>query len=84
YPTPTLAMRFIDVNDLGKHGYATQRGEGNGIVYTCRGGHIDIAHVRANADWVRYVAERVFAYIRHGETSFRFETYIEPSLYHSG
>ena len=39
-------------DDLGPHGYdkGTLTREHNGLVYTCRGGFIDIAHVRDNAD----------------------------------
>jgi len=39
-------------DDLGRHGYdkGNLTREHNGLVYTCRGGFIDIAHVRDNAD----------------------------------
>ncbi|HXV37050.1 MAG TPA: DUF4056 domain-containing protein [Myxococcota bacterium] len=54
---------LLDVRDVGAHRYdngylSLQRGdprglvddENNGLVYTCRGGFIDLAHVRDNAD----------------------------------
>lgn len=44
----------MGVEDLGAHAYSLPLGapdvEGNGLVYTCRGGWIDTAHVRENAD----------------------------------
>jgi hypothetical protein len=54
-------------DDIGYHGYdAGQRGqdvsdgnESNGLVYTCRGGFIDTAHVRDYADWTLYLATRI-------------------------
>ncbi len=50
----------IDVDELGAHAYATPAGaadvEGNGLVYTCRGGWIDTAHVREQADQVVFLA----------------------------
>ena len=55
YPTATPGMRFIGLTGLGPHGYGHQPDEGNGIVYTCRAGHIDITHVRACADWTKYI-----------------------------
>jgi hypothetical protein len=47
----------ISVDELGRHAYATvvPEVEGNGLVYTCRGGWIDVAHVRENADVVLYL-----------------------------
>jgi hypothetical protein len=54
---------IVDPDDLGRHrydnGYVSMRAddprgivddERNGLVYTCRGGFIDLAHVRDNAD----------------------------------
>ena len=67
YPTATLAISFRDLEDLGPHGYGPRWGESNGIVYTCRAGHIDITHLRAAADWTRYVAELAFERMQSGE-----------------
>lgn len=54
-------------DDIGRHTYdAGQRGadqmigsERNGLVYTCRGGFIDTAHVRDYADWTLYLATQL-------------------------
>jgi len=65
---PGLSIRNIRSPDqLGHHNYdAGQRGkdvnegsEHNGLVYSRRGGFIDIAHVRDYADWTLYLATRI-------------------------
>lgn len=46
---------------LGVHSYAERQDETEavGLVYTCRGGTIDIAHVRDYADWTAYLYHRI-------------------------
>ncbi|MEW6441208.1 MAG: DUF4056 domain-containing protein [bacterium] len=73
-PVPGYEVRnVLDVEDLGTHTYnngtlSLQRpeqgpgvvtDEASGILYTCRGGFIDIAHVRDNADRTFYLAARI-------------------------
>jgi hypothetical protein len=82
YPTSTPGMRFIDLNDLGPHGYHHEPGEGNGIVYTCRAGHIDITHVRACADWTKYIAEKAYACLLADEMQFSFKSNVESSRHY--
>lgn len=43
-------------------------GERNGLVFTCRGGFLDIAHVRDYADWTIYFAAHVFNALHRGTT----------------
>lgn len=43
-------------------------GERNGLVYTCRGGFIDIAHVRDYADLTIFLAAQVHRGLRDGAT----------------
>lgn len=40
--------------------------ERNGLVYTRRGGFVDLAHVRSYADWTVYLAHRVAALLPSG------------------
>jgi len=47
------------VGQLGPHGYLGNAGEGNGIIYTQRGGFIDMGHVRDQADWTAYLYSRI-------------------------
>jgi len=61
----------VAADDIGQHNYdqgpllhgADQRGvfqsEKNGLLYTCRGGFIDTAHVRDNADRTLYLAAQI-------------------------
>ncbi|KAF0160945.1 MAG: peptide-methionine (S)-S-oxide reductase, partial [Caulobacteraceae bacterium] len=55
---------------LGHHSYLGfgKFQESNGLVYTCRGGFIDVAHVRETADWTAYLATRLRASLARGGT----------------
>ncbi|MDD5458854.1 MAG: DUF4056 domain-containing protein [Phycisphaerae bacterium] len=59
-PTATGGILFPDPNKLGSHSYGfdffTETG---GIVYTCRGGHVDLDHVRGNADNTRWLIKKI-------------------------
>ena len=75
-------LNVIDVEDLGPHTYDSgllrvyQEGEKglafnrehNGLVYTCRGGFIDTAHVRGYVDWALYLATTAGRYLLEGGT----------------
>ncbi len=80
YATATRGVPFLDPTSLGPHSYRFNWAERNGIVYTCRGGHIDIAHVRKAADCTGYLAALTLEHLRKGETRFQCRL-IEPSLY---
>ncbi len=72
-PVPGYEVRnVLDINGLGTHKYdngflsLASRGEGrvmsdeaSGVLYTCRGGFIDIAHVRDNADRTLYLVSQI-------------------------
>lgn len=72
-PVPGYEVRnVLDINGLGTHKYdngflsLALRGEGrvisdeaSGVLYTCRGGFIDIAHVRDNADRTLYLIGQI-------------------------
>lgn len=72
-PMPGYEIQnVLDINELGTHQYnkgsvsAQPRGQGglisdeaSGILYTCRGGFIDISHVRDNADRTLYFAVQI-------------------------
>lgn len=68
----------IGTQDIGPHGYDNGyitlapgddrgwvRAENNGLVYTCRGGFIDTAHIRDNADMTMFLITML---ARHLET----------------
>jgi hypothetical protein len=55
--------------------------EQNGFVYTCRGGFIDIGHLRESADRTAYISRIVLKKLEKGEKEFSFRI-IEPSKYY--
>ncbi len=81
YATSTPGTNFLDANNLGRHCYENFFFESNGIVYTCRGGHIDIAHVRIAADNVRYLYYKVKKNLVNNNSEFTFKLNVEPSTY---
>lgn len=71
YATATIGgATFPELRDVGRHGYVDRSNERSGIVYTCRAGHIDLAHVRKSADWTAYAAEITQKTLREGQTEF--------------
>jgi hypothetical protein len=80
YASATLGTPFIDPNDLGMHSYEGVGTEKNGILYTCRAGHIDIAHLRKAADWTAYLTQKMYRQLQQGDTRFSFKLW-EPSRY---
>lgn len=79
-PIPLVVLSNVaDPEDLGHHSYdggylSLDHGidhgfvsrEKNGLVYTCRGGFIDLAHVRDYADWTAFLARRLGATLASG------------------
>jgi len=78
-PTPPPGPRFEDPNNLGKHSYYFNPFERNGIVYTCKAGHIDITHVRWTADYTRYITERIRKTLMKKSRGFSFIFALEVS-----
>jgi len=72
-PVPVLEIgNVVGPSELGPHLYRMLGGEpdpeNNGLVYTCRGGWIDTAHVREYADLSYFLASRMGAAIASGTT----------------
>ena len=82
YATSTIGTTFIDSRELGTHSYKPSSAEKNGIAYTCRGGHIDVAHLRKGADWTAHLAELAYHNLLKGKKQFSFKFY-EPSRYYA-
>lgn len=81
-PSPKINTWYPDPFALGRHSYrGPGLGERNGIVYTCRGGHIDLAHLRKVADWTACLAYRLHETILAERASFTFKMH-EPSVHH--
>ena len=81
YPTSTIGTTYADPENLGMHGYGLNLSEKNGIVYTCKAGHIDIAHLRIAADWTRFLTMKSFRSLMKNDKSFSFQMLVEPSMY---
>ncbi len=81
YATASIGTVWADPDRLGDHGYASGRKEKDGILYTCRGGHIDTPHVRKAADWTAYLADKAYSRLKKGDPKFSFKLW-EPSRYY--
>lgn len=81
YATSTPGTNFIDNNSLGRHCYENSLFENDGIVYTCRGGHIDIAHLRIAADYTRYLRDKTLKCLTDSKTKLTFKLNVESSTY---
>ncbi|MBN1360738.1 MAG: DUF4056 domain-containing protein [Sedimentisphaerales bacterium] len=81
YPTASVGTVWAHPDNLGEHDYATGRREKDGMLYTCRGGHIDTPHVRKAADWTAYLAGKALTRLNKGDTKFSFKLW-EPTRYY--
>ena len=81
YPSSTIGTNFIGPEKLGQHSYGWALFENNGIMYTCKAGHIDITHLRLSADWTAHLAAKSFRHLTNQDKSFSFKQKIEPSIH---
>jgi hypothetical protein len=70
-------VSYHDLSDIGKHRLL----EHNGMIGTCRGGFIDLGHVRNGADLTKWVAKRLEKKILAGETEHSFKL-TDPSRHY--
>jgi hypothetical protein len=50
---------ITSIEKLGAHHYLSNPKEGNGIIYTQKGGFIDIGHLRDIADWTAFLYTKI-------------------------
>jgi hypothetical protein len=81
YASPILGTPFLG-EDLGVHGYYWPFFEGNGIAYTCHGGHIDIIHLRIAADWTAYLAAESYRHLVRNSSHFAYKLAVDRSIHH--
>ncbi|MCA9297233.1 MAG: DUF4056 domain-containing protein [Phycisphaerales bacterium] len=87
-PCPGLFSLFetADPAQLGSHSYSgtTDAAEADeverGILYTCRGGFLDISHIRDSADMVAYIHARIHYALEHDWQCVKFRAH-EPSVF---
>jgi hypothetical protein len=70
----TPDMGFVNPNTIGRHGSIT---EGSGMLYTLRGGTIDLAHVRRSGDAAKRAYDLAYSCIAAGEKSFTLRLFLE-------
>ena len=80
-PTPPPGPRFSNPNNLGRHSYHFNPFETNGIVYTCKAGHLDITHIRWCADNTRYLVKRTRKALMKKKKGFSFNLTWELSTH---
>jgi hypothetical protein len=83
YPGLFTAFELADPRRLGNHAYDGEWGEPEvirGIVYTRRGGFIDVAHARKAIDLCKYVQVRAEAALRNDLPAFQLKS-LEPSVF---
>ncbi len=87
-PFPSIVSLYAEADpaELGGHVYRSgvpfegMGEEGRGILYTCRAGFVDIAHVRNTVDNAAHIYARVLYAVEHGGSCVRFRL-AEPSVY---
>ncbi len=79
FPGPFTLYGASEVSELGPHRYEAPDpvlglGEGaRGIVYTCKAGFLDLAHLRESVDWTWYLRGHARTLLEGGGGSFVFE-----------
>jgi hypothetical protein len=72
-----LSINRIKINDItsfekiGAHSYLGNPKEGNGILYTKRGGFIDLGHLRDQADWTAFIYAKILQGKARGKINLR-------------
>lgn len=58
---PVRIDNVLSPDQLGRHSYSARNvnAEMNGLIYSCRGGTLDLAHIRDYADWTAYLFVRI-------------------------
>ena len=69
YPSSNIGT-FFKGPDLGSHGYCFRLSEKDGIAYTCRGGTIDVIHVRIAVDWTAYLTAVAYRHLMNHDNGF--------------
>lgn len=80
--TNTNGIPFPDPDKLGRHSYDLGIGEVGGIVYTCKAGHVDLDHVRGNADNTRFLVKKIRRALSKNSKGFSFVITGELSSHH--
>lgn len=73
FAVPGVGLTEITSLDrIGSHHYLGKSSEENGIIYTRRGGFIDMGHMRDQIDWTAYL----YAKLKENKSSGKFSMFI--------
>lgn len=64
---PIKITEITSIEKIGTHEYMGSTKEKNGIIYTQKGGFIDLGHVRDQADWTAYLYTQILQHQSKGE-----------------
>ena len=78
YIMPSIKKSVLHIAVVGPMSGPSEK---NGQVYTCKAGHIDLAHLRKSADWTAVLAKKTFKCLMKDKRKFSFELR-EPSTYY--
>ncbi len=78
YAAAIPGMTFLG-RDLGSHDYYWPFFEKNGIAYTCRGGHIDLVHLRIGVDWTAYLTAESYRHLMRKDPGFSCKMPVDRS-----
>jgi len=81
YAAAIPGMTFLG-SKLGSHNYHGPFFEKDGIAYTCRGGHIDITHLRIGIDWTAYLVAESYRHLMRNDPSFSCKMPVDRSRTH--
>mgnify|MGYP006283965001 FL=1 len=78
YATANFGTSFLGL-EMGPHNYYWPLFEKNGIAYTCRGGHIDMIHLRITADWTAYLIAESYRHLMNSDPGFSYKLKVDRS-----
>ncbi|MGE5295572.1 MAG: DUF4056 domain-containing protein [Solirubrobacterales bacterium] len=81
YAAAIPGMTFLG-SDLGPHSYYWPFREKDGIAYTCRGGHIDVVHMRNGIDWTAYLVAESYKHIMRKDPGFSCKMPVDRSRHY--
>jgi hypothetical protein len=83
YASNTLGVHFRNATSIGRHNFGSSIGESSGIVYTCRGGHIDLSHLRIASDHSYYLYKFSRKRLASGQREWSFNLSFDPTQFHA-
>jgi len=81
YAVANIGTTFLG-SQMGPHDYYWPFFEKNGIAYTCRGGHIDVIHVRIAADWTAFLTAESYRHLMKSDPGFSYKLAVDRSRHY--